>query len=939
MADDRTKLNGPVGDDNRSETDDSVPTGSRPATALDDPSLRIYEQAHTANDADPVAFRRGVRRTVRGSLKRFLAIVAITALGVSIMCGLRAGCEDLRDSVDAYFDAQNVYDISVQSTLGLTRDDLEAIAGLDGVDVAEGIYAETAYTAVGQTRERVSVQSLSKENIDQPVLVSGSLPEGPGEVAVSTRYLKASGNKIGDTVTFAANDADSANQSGTDIFEQTGYRIVGEVNDPTDIMADESASSFRAASAEDYQFYVSEDSATSSVYTAIHVRVAGADALSAYSSAYQDKVDEVMERIDGIKGDRIKEREHELTVEAPQKLDEAERSAQNIFAMKQRSIDEIEPGSAERAQAEAELAQQKADTEQQLASARAELEGHGDAVWYIQDRGGISSFSSVESDTASIEAIATVFPLIFFVVAALISSTTASRMVEEERTLIGLYKALGYRNGRILSKYVDYALWACLVGGVIGNLIGFIALPLFLFTVFKAMYTLPDMLLSYDILTSLGSVALFAVGVVGAAYLACRRELAETPAALMRPKAPRAGSRIFLERIGLVWRHLGFLNKVTARNLFRYKKRALMTILGIAGCTALIICGLGIRDTVSALSAKQYGKVTRYDVMAVANPDDLDAAVLAMQQRSDAAGEDGARVSGYATVMTDNVTFIAGGKSETVQMVVVPDDQAARIGDYVRLESEDGAKIALKPGKVVLSKSAQMVLGTRAGDTARVQDSSLSVADVTVSDISLNYLGNTMFVCRSTYEKAFGKTMRANGVLVNLAGGHAAEQRFCREIKADGWLTVVGTADLTENFEANFKIVDSVVVLVTFMAACLSFVVVFTLSYTNISERGRELATIKVLGFRRGEVHHYVNKETLVLTAIGAVLGMPLGYALARSFTYVLQMPSLYFDVEVRPVSYVIAVALAFAFTLIVNLATNRSLNKIDMVGALKSAE
>ena len=215
----------------------------------DDRTFLTYEQVQSANDVNPVAFKRGVRRTVRGSLKRFLSIVTITALGVSIMCGLRAGCEDLRDSVDAYFDAQNVYDISVQSTLGLTRDDLEAIAGLDGVDVAEGIYTETAYTAVGDARDRVAVQSLSKDNIDQPVLVSGALPEGPGEVAVSTRYLKASGRKLGDTVTFAANNAESANQSGVDVFAQGEYKIVGEFDDPTDIMADESASSFRATSA------------------------------------------------------------------------------------------------------------------------------------------------------------------------------------------------------------------------------------------------------------------------------------------------------------------------------------------------------------------------------------------------------------------------------------------------------------------------------------------------------------------------------------------------------------------------------------------------------------------------------------------------------------------------------------------------------------------
>ena len=225
------------------------------------------------------------------------------------------------------------------------------------------------------------------------------------------------------------------------------------------------------------------------------------------------------------------------------------------------------------------------------------------------------------------------------------------------------------------------------------------------------------------------------------------------------------------------------------------------------------------------------------------------------------------------------------------------------------------------------------------GDTAQVQDSSLNVADVEVSDISLNYLGNTLYMTQSTYERAFGRSARLNGIFALLKGSSADQIAFSKKLKNDGWLSISSTAEHWENYEANFTIINSVVVLVTFMAACLSFVVVFTLSNTNISERERELATIKVLGFRRGEVHHYVNKETLILTAIGAALGVPLGGALAESFTYILQMPSLYFDVEVEPLSYVLAVVLSFGFTIIVNLVTNRTLNKIDMVGALKSAE
>ena len=511
-------------------------------------------------------------------------------------------------------------------------------------------------------------------------------------------------------------------------------------------------------------------------------------------------------------------------------------------------------------------------------------------------------------------------------------------MVEEERTLIGLYKALGYSRGRILSKYVDYALWACLLGGVLGNIIGFVGLPLFLFTVFDDMYSLPQMLLSYDIVSSIVSVALFAVGVVGATIIACRHEMAETPASLMRPKAPRAGSRILLERIGFIWRRMGFLNKVAARNLFRYKKRAFMTIFGIAGCTALVICGMGIRDTSVALSPKQYGHITRYDLLAVANPDDFSQTCAALDERS-AVKDSGVTVTSTLPIMTDNVTFTFGGKSETVQLIVVPDDRTNDLDDYVRLEDESKEPLSLRDGDVYLSKSSQLVLGIQPGDTAHVQDSSLNVAKVKVSDISLNYLGNTLYMTQSTYERAFGRSVRLNGIFALLKGSSADQIAFSKKLKSDGWLSISSTAEHWENFEANFTIINSVVVLVTFMAACLSFVVVFTLSNTNISERERELATIKVLGFRRGEVHHYVNKETLILTAIGAALGVPLGGLLAESFTYILQMPSLYFDVEVEPLSYVLAVVLSFGFTFIVNLATNRTLNKIDMVGALKSAE
>ena len=891
--------------------------------------MAVYQDETRTRDV----FALDIGRTITGNVKRFASIALICALGVSIMIGLRAGCEDLRRSVDAYFSQQNVYDISVQGTLGLSDDDVDAVAALDGVDVAEGIYSETVYTPVGKTIKRAAVQSLSQKDIDQPVLIDGDLPEAADEVAVTSSYLKRSKKKIGDTLTFE--DKASANNSGTEgddeagaasttVFRRGTYTITAEVADPTDIAAN-TGSSFRATGTNDYAFYVDESAASISSYTAIHVRVDSSSDLYCFSADYTDKVADVMDEIERIRHAREKTRRKELLKD----------TSKMVELQSQQALSDLAASGLSGAQLKA---QQQTIEEQAAASLKEASDSLGSSTWYVQDRSGIGSFASVDSDMSSIEAIATAFPAIFFVVAVLISLTTATRMVEEERTLIGLYKALGYSRNKILSKYVGYALAACAVGGVVGNLVGFIALPLFLFHVFTSMYVVPNMQLFYSAAMSIGSVALFAVGVAGAAFVACRRELAESPAALMRPKAPRAGSRILLERVRPLWSRLGFLNKVTARNLFRYKMRFFMTTFGIAGCCALVICGLGIRDTVVGLSDRQYGGVTRYDLLAVSTSGELADLTAELEGR---AAAEGSKVSldSKIAVQLESVTAEFGGKKESVQIVVVPTESVDALGRYVRLADADGGSIELVNAGCDLSKSAQMVLGAKVGEKIELQDSALDTASVRVASTSMNYLGSTVYLSQDAYEKAFGKKMQANALIAKLDGGADDQIDFCRSAKADGWLSVSSTADQVKNFEKNFAIINAVVVLVTAMAAALSFVVVFTLSNTNISERERELATIKVLGFNRREVHRYVNKETLILTGIGAVVGVPLGYVLARSFTYVLQMPSLYFDVHVQPVSYVIAVALSFVFTIVVNQATNRSLNRIDMVGALKSAE
>ena len=517
---------------------------------------------------------------------------------------------------------------------------------------------------------------------------------------------------------------------------------------------------------------------------------------------------------------------------------------------------EAASGQSELNAGKAELEVNRADVNARFARARADVDGIERAKWYIQDRGALPSYASIESDASSIESIATVFPLIFFTVAVLISLTTVTRMVEEDRGLIGVYKALGYRRGRILSKYLIYSFAACLAGGIAGDALGFIALPAVIFTIFKTMYALPPFQLHFNTFTAVLGIALFALGIVGATLLACRHVLKETPASLMRPKAPRAGKRILLERITPVWRRLSFLNKVSARNLFRYKKRFFMTVFGIAGCTALMICGLGIRDTVISLKPRQYGPagVVRYDLLAVTTDEDF------------VQGERELRETGMVDTMLEG--------------------------------------------------------------------------SVRVDGIAVSFLGNFVFMTESAYAEAFGEPCVPNALLANLTGTDEQKIELADHLAAGAtFVNVNSSTKVANDFSESFKIIDVVVYVVTVMAAALAFAVVFTLSNTNISERERELATIKVLGFRRGEVHRYINKETIVLTLIGIVAGWPLGYVITRFLTYVLRMPSLFFDTIVEPQTYLFASVMSFVFTLIINRMTNRSLDRIDMVGALKSAE
>ena len=1226
------------------------------------------------------AFSKDILRTIGGSKKRYLSIVAICALGATMLTGLSIACLDLRESAEALYERQHLYDISVQSTLGLTQDDVDELAGTEGVAVAEGGYEIETYTEVDGIRSTVMLKTLLSSGINEPYVVEGSLPDAPNEIAVTENYLHAANKSIGDTVTFedavaedptglsdlnTSADTGSEADSGESDDEQSSaddplipggtYTIVGAVIDPTNITQPEGPIAFRASTSSDYTFFVDECAvADTSSYTVVYLTVSGTEGLSSYSSEYEARVDEVQSRVEDLapqrerarteeiksdaldeiavseadarqqladaeqelidgqldslgaladakyqaeagvteakqRGDELVSRlsndqiaasaelaatwntlsswtgteepvaeeqafinavdayasevsqllslarlgqqimeaqyapelarrteiderlqeiavrageisdrqaaiderlaqieaelaslpdgdaqrtelldeqttlqEEQQTLSAEQEalaneqatitqeraaitealvlsygditihyddlasviaqleqaqeqlqqltaggeesavaqlaqgmgqaasglaqvnaaiaqidgglegaraqinagleaLDAAERDARAGLATAQNGLElldaaqselatqrasalaqladaqrTIDEGLSQLADAQAELDEgratfetERADALQQIADARAQVDEVESATWYVQDRSALGSFSSVDSDASSIEAIARIIPVIFFVVAILVSLTTATRMVEEERGLVGLYKALGYSNARILSKYLIYTGSAALIGGIIGDIAGFVVIPYVLFYIFQAMYLLPLFSLYFDLFYAVLGIVAFVAGIAGATFITCRKDLTESPASLMRPRAPRAGSRIFLEHIRPLWRRLGFLNKVTARNLFRYKKRLAMTIFGIMGCTALLICGFSIKNTVESLAPRQYEQIYRYDLMAVTSADDFEVA------RSVLEGVD--EVTDLEAIGVDTITVEYEGGKESMQLYVIP--SGMKISDYVSLQTLEGGPISLDDTGVVITNNAATVLGLSAGDTASITTSALNKAEVTVESITRNYLGNAIYMTEDAYEELFGP-LELNGFFAHLTGGDTEQRAFADELEGDDiFLSITSVAKMREQFEQSFTLINVVVYVVIGLAAGLAFVVLFTLSTVNIGEREREIATITVLGFRAGEVRTYINKETLVLTSLGILVGLPAGWALSESFTYILKMPSIFFDVVVDPWCYALAAAFSIVFALAVSLITNRMLARIDMVEALKSPE
>ena len=645
------------------------------------------------------------------------------------------------------------------------------------------------------------------------------------------------------------------------------------------------------------------------------------DGLTEYADGEQELIDGRQKLLDGKQ--KLAEAEQELT-DAEQKLNE---------------------GKQEYADGEKEYLEAKTDADAEISDAKADITDAKDRVneleipeWYVLDRNYIQTYVEYGQDSDRIGAIGTVFPVIFFLVAALVALTTMTRMVEEERTQIGTMKALGYSNIDIAAKYLLYALSASLFGSLAGLLVGQKVLPYVIIKAYAILYNnLPVVVTPLNVEYSVTATVTAIACTTLATLLACYRELIASPAVLMRPASPKSGKRVFLEFLPFLWKRLNFTQKSTIRNLARYKKRFFMTIFGIGGCTGLLLVGFGLKDSISSIGEYQFGEIRTYDA-------DITIEETASEQEKEALlaelGTDD-RIESFLLGRQLAIDVRANNDVQKSGYLVVPSD-AARMSDFISFRNRETKQpYILNDDGVIITEKLARLLDVQAGDTIMLQEDDISGVEVKVLAITENYFLHYVYMSNSLYEQVYGEKPDYSEIFLNDRQNDAAfEKQFGEEYMGkDAVAGITFYSTMAERINNMLRSMDTIIYVLVVSAGLLAFVVLYNLNNININERKRELATLKVLGFYDQEVGSYVNRENIILTILGTVAGIFIGLALHRFVILTAEIDMMMFGRNIKPVSFLYSILLTFLFSIIINSIMYFRLKKINMVESLKSVE
>ena len=892
-------------------------------------------------------------RNIKGSLGRFFAIMAIVAIGVAFFAGVTASSGDMKHSSDSYYDEYNMNDIRILSSIGFTSQDIEAVSKVQGV---KAVYKTNTQDVLVDYDGRENVAHISgipvgkasddDSYINQLRIKEGRLPQNDKECVVKYEDTRKS-MQVGDVISFKSGTEDDIN----DTFKDTEYTVVGIVYTPCYVSYDLGSSGIGNGHI-NYCIYVGDNEFKNNYYTECYAVIDGAKDMDTYSDEYKKLIDKYADDIKAISKERLDIRKQTVIDEYTRaKADKKEELLETIKKNVEDSITEqyqaYYPGmdvssmiapyvmpAYEKAVAQFDFDAVNAEYDKKMNETLADSDSW---EWYVLTRESSYSFRDYESSANRMKAIATVFPLFFIIVAGLVCLTTMTRMVEEERGLIGTYKALGYGKATIALKYVIYAFLASLTGAVIGCAAGLRLFPYIIYESWNIIYQMPAIkYASHTILSVVAVASLILVTLIATLY-SCYNELSEVPSALMRPKAPKNGKKILLEHT-FIWKHLSFTKKVTMRNIFLYKKRFFMTVIGIAGCGALITAGFGIKDSVQSIIDNQYGQIIHYDNILVFNKNaDSDA----RNNLSDKISSDEYYKSSLMDYAYTAEVKIPGSADDYSTEITVVNDTSAYM-DYVTFRTRRSKKtIELDDSGVIISEKLAKDLNVKEGDNVLIHDEDNKQATVKVSGVMEMYINNYIFMTSEYYSQVFGYTPDNNRIL----GILTSDGDDIQSVIGDRYLTDNNVKSLTfvkaniTRFENMIQSLDLVTWVLIISAGMLAFVVLYNLTNVNISERIREIATIKVLGFYDREVGEYVYRENIILTLIGGVFGLLLGMALHAYIMTTIELDGVMFGTKINISSFLISYGITILFSLLINIFMYPSLKKIPMVESLKSVE
>lgn len=925
------------------------------------------------------SMRKTTLREIRNTFGRFAAILAIIALGVGFFAGVRETTPAMVSMMNTFLKEKNFHDYRIVSTVGWSKESVSDFANQPDVLYAEGsISLDVIYTSPDRTIDEIVLKThLMPEKINGIELVEGVLPVAANECAAENNR----GFEVGDTIVVH----DSNSSSTLEMLGEKEYTITALVDSSYYINHERGTTSLGNGTVHGF-VYLPKKAFDTEYYSEVYIRF-NHDLLM-YSEEYNNYIEAKNEPWENIAEEIAMKHHNSLKSEAEAEIADAkaeleknradgqaelEKSAKEIadgkeklkvskseldtaksdidmlkayvgedspefieaeesynagLAEYEKALADLEAGEVEYNNGMAEFNEKIAEGESKIADAEKKIADMKSPSVYLLNRNTNIGYALFENDSEIVEQVARVFPIFFILVAALVCMTTMSRMVEEQRTQIGMFKALGYSEGSIMGKFMFYSGTASVIGCAAGFAVGTKLFPSIIWMTYKLMYIPLDMPYYFDWKLGVAALAVSLICSLGTTWISCRVELGETAASLMRPKSPKAGKRVFLEYVPFIWKRLKFLHKVSIRNIFRYKGRFFMMVVGIGGCTALLLTGFGLKDSIAGFADTQYGEIQI-----------ADGAVFFDSEKTKA-------VNDMLTEKTENHLMLRhsswdllyGNRVKSVDLEAA--ENFENMADFMVFRDVDGNNIAFpEKNQVLVSHSISDRYNVNIGDEITLRNSDMKELHLEVTGVFENHTYNPVYISAETYESQLGEECNLNKAFINFHEDSDEGVVGAAITKSSGVVSIELYENTRSRMAEMMSSLDYIVLLVIVCAAALAFIVIYNLTNINITERTREIATIKVLGFFRRETSAYVLRENLFLTAVGIAAGILMGIPLHSFVISQIKVDIVDFSTIILPMSYIYSVVLTFIFNIIVNLFMEIKLERINMAESLKSID